>query len=321
MNSAAPPDQADSALSALSASSAPPVAAASTDPLPTLLGWIARHTTPAALDWLQQQINQIRQSDNDNTLFKALGMAARKLGKADLALSAQDLAQACLLRPGFDPSGWSVDLAARVALILASFNGNAAQFAARLDRLADSGEINELIALYSGFALYPLGPEIEPRAREAIRSSMRPIFDAMALCNPYPMQQFDQAAWNQMIVKTFFLDSPLWPVQGVVQRANPDLSRILIDLAHERWAAARPISPELWRCVALHPGPDGLAALQRVLDTGSEPEQLAVALALQASHDPACAPLQAQCAANGLSARASKQGWPQLMQHWAGWAD
>lgn len=318
MNTAAQADQAHPAHSTQPALSAPP---APSDPLPTLLGWIARHTTPAALDWLQQQISQIRQADNDNILFKALGMAARKMGKADLALSPQDLAQACLLRPGFDPSGWSVDLAARVALILASFNGNAAQFAARLDCLADSGEINELIALYCGFALYPLGPEIEPRAREAIRSSMRPIFDAMAQRNPYPMQQFDQAAWNQMIVKTFFLDSPVWPIQGVEQRANPDLARILIDLAHERWAAARPISPELWRCVALHPGPDGVAALQRVLASGSEPEQLAVALALQASQDPACAPLRAQCEANGLSARASAQGWPQLMQHWAGWAD
>lgn len=308
--------QADQAFSAIKASSA-----TSTNPSAILLSWIVRHTTSEAFDWLQAQIKQIQQAENDSVLFRSLGMAARKLGKTNLELSSQDLVQAGQLRSGFDPSGWSVDLAARVALILASFNGDATQFAARLDKLADSAEINELIALYCGFALYPVGPEIESRAREAIRSSMRPIFDAMAQRTPYPRQYFDQAAWNQMIVKSFFLDSPLWPIQGVEQRANLDLARILVDLAHERWAAARPISPELWRCVALHPGPDGVSAMQRVLNFGGETEQLAVALALQASVDPACGALQVQCKANGLSARACALSWPLLMQNWAGWQD
>ena len=284
--------------------------------------WISTRATPEACQWFVQQREQIAQEVaapiQERHLVKAMGLAARKLGKADMHLSADELAQAHALRPGFDPSGWSLDQAARVVFIMASFNGDEAQFAARLDRLADSAEINELIALYCGFALYPAARAIEPRAREAIRSSMRPVFEAMAHRNPYPVEQFDLAAWNQMIVKTFFLDSPLWPIQGVDQRANPDLAHILVDLAHERWAAGRPISPELWRCVAPHADAAGLAALQRVLDSGSEPERIAVALALAPC--PA-SPLYARCTQEGLSALAANQSWPRLMQDWAGWAD
>lgn len=284
--------------------------------------WIATYAAPEAYQWFAAQRQQIAQEPaaplQERHLVKAMGLAARKLGKADMPLSPDDLAQAHALRPGFDPSGWSLDQAARVAFILASFNGDEAQFAARLDRLADSAEINELIALYCGFALYPGAHAIEPRAREAIRSSMRPVFEAMAQRNPYPMEQFDDAAWNQMIVKSFFLDSPLWPIQGVDARTNPDLAHVLVDLAHERWAAGRPISPELWRCVAPHADEKGFAALQRVLDTGSETEKIAVALALQPCAD---SPVRLRCTQEGLSARAASVTWPRLMQDWAGWAD
>ena len=281
--------------------------------------WIAEHAAPEAYQWFAQQCQHLAQEQSaplqERHLVKAMGLAARKLGKADMHLSQADLAQAHALRPGFDPSGWSLDQTARVAFILASFHADEVQFAACLERLAESAEINELIALYCGFALYPAATIIEPRAREAIRSSMRPVFEAMAQRNPYPMEQFDAASWNQMIVKTFFLDSPLWPIQGVDARANPDLAHILVDLAHERWAAGRAISPELWRCVALHADADGIAALQRVLDTGSAPEKIAVALAFKPCPD---SPLRARCEQDGLNAVATGYTWPRLMQDWAG---
>ena len=78
---------------------------------------------------------------------------------------------------------------------------------------------------------------------------MRPIFEAVAHASPYPAEHFSEAMWNQMVVKALFIGSTLAPIQGLDQRRNADLARMLVDYAHERWAAARGVSPELWRCV------------------------------------------------------------------------
>jgi hypothetical protein len=61
---------------------------------------------------------------------------------------------------------------------------------------------------------------------------------------------------------------------------------MLCDYAHERWAAGRPISPELWRCVGPHARGEMLNDLRRVLEKGTGPERTAAALALASSPDP-----------------------------------
>jgi hypothetical protein len=185
------------------------------------------------------------------------------------------------LRPGLDLSDWSIDQLARVALMAGSHGGNDADFAARFDRFCTTAEINELIALCRGLPLYPNAALIEPRAREAVRSGMKPVFEAVAHRNPYPRETFAEDAWNQMVVKAFFIGSTLWPIQGLDERANPRLARMLVGLAQERWAAERPVSGELWRCVAPHADDEGVGALAHGWNAGNDRERLAIALALR----------------------------------------
>jgi hypothetical protein len=163
----------------------------------------------------------------------------------------------------------------------ASHAGDDVAFALRFDAFCTTAEVNELIALCRGLPIYPAPALLEGRAREAVRSGIKPVFEAVAHRNPYPGEAFSEDAWNHMVVKALFIGSPLWPIQKLDERANPHLARMLVDLAHERWSAGRPVSGELWRCVAPHADQDGIAALTRVLETGTHKERLAVALAIR----------------------------------------
>jgi hypothetical protein len=243
--------------------------------------WIPQKTDDRGIAWFRGAVRDVTHAGNERALSVAIGLVPRRLGKADLSLPAAELARAEALRPDFDLSDWSVDQLARVALMAASHAGDDAAFASRFDGFCATAEINELIALCRGLPIYPNPALIEPRARETVRSGMKPVFEAVAHRNPYPRESFAEEAWNQMVVKAFFMGSTLWPIQGLDDRANPRLSRMLVGLAQERWAAQRPVSGEVWRCVAPHADGEGVAALMHGWTKGNDKERLAIALALR----------------------------------------
>jgi hypothetical protein len=85
------------------------------------------------------------------------------------------------------------------------------------------------------------------------------------------------------VLKAVFVGSTISPIIGLDDRGNPSLAQMLLEYAHERWAAGRPVSPELWRCVGPFATNDGvLSDLQRALE-GTQAESRAAALALSAS--------------------------------------
>lgn len=61
-----------------------------------------------------------------------------------------------------------------------------------------------------------------------------------------------------MVLKALFIDTTLHPIVGPDERANSKLATLLCDYAHERWAAGRAVTPELWRCVGPHATTDAL---------------------------------------------------------------
>ena len=243
--------------------------------------WVSQRTDERGTAWFRGAVRDVKHAASERALSIAIGLVPRRLGKADLALSTDELAQAEALRPGLDLGDWSIDQLARVALMAATHSGDDAAFASRFDSFCATAEINELIALCRGLPVYPGPALIEPRAREAVRSGMKPVFEAVAHRNPYPRETFSEEAWNQMVVKAFFIGSTLWPIQGLDERANPRLARMLVGLAQERWAAQRPVSGEVWRCVTPHADAEGVAALTHGWTMGNDKERLAIALALQ----------------------------------------
>jgi hypothetical protein len=247
----------------------------------------------------------------DRDLYLALGLVPRKLGKADLELSDVDLRDAAQARAGWDPRGWSVDQAARI-LILLDAGGTGETFAQRFVQLCRTADVAEAIAFYRGLPLYPDPGRLEAQAAEGTRTNMRAVFEAVAHRNPYPREQFSENRWNHMVLKALFVGSTLHPIQGLDERANPTLARMLCDYAHERWAAGRPVSPELWRCVGPHADDEALTDLQRVLASGSATERKAAALALAACPGPKARELLASAPQLDTAIERGEQSWARL---------
>jgi hypothetical protein len=276
-----------------------------------LWSWLQRQLEPAATAWLSEQTDRLRAGASDRDFFLAVSYVPRKLGKADLRLTPADLRDADAARAGWDPGDWSVDQAARILLLL-SGGGTGNAFAHRLRQLFVTADIGEAITFYRGLALYPDPPVHLARAREGARSGMRPIFEAVAHRNPYPAEMFDEQAWNHLVLKALFIDTTLAPIQGLEHRANPTLARMLCDYAHERWAAGRPVSPELWRCVGPYADAAALADLKRVLETGGGQERAAAALALHQCPDPEAARLLAGHRELAAEVAAGRVNWSNL---------
>ncbi len=252
-------------------------------PATLLQRWLERQLDDVARTWLAGRRDELQAAYTDRALHITLGMIPRRLGKADLALAAGDLDAARHAREHWDPRGWSVADAARVLVLVETAGAGNQPFPARFADLCRTAEVGELIAFYRGLPLYPEPPALEAQAAEGVRSNMRAVFEAVAHASPYPREVFSQERWNQMVLKALFVGSRLAPIQGLDARANPELAAILCDYAHERWAAGRVVSPELWRCVGPFAEGPMVADLAKVLDGGSEAERQAAALALAAS--------------------------------------
>jgi hypothetical protein len=234
-----------------------------------------------ATPWVEERLAALAAGAPERDLHVVLGMAPRRLGKADLAPTEAERAEAQAARPGWRIEDWSVDGALRVLALLV--HGGQRPFADRFEDLRRTSDAAEAIALYRGLPLYPEPEALHFEAGEALRSNLKPVFEAVAHRNPFPREQFDEHRWNHMVLKALFVGSTLHPIQGLDERANPELARILREYSQERRAAGRPVPPELWRCVGPFAEGEALADLKRALDHDDAP---GAALALAASPDP-----------------------------------
>jgi hypothetical protein len=148
---------------------------------------------------------------------------------------------------------------------------------------------------------------------------MTAVFQAIALHNPYPARQFDEAAWNQLVLKAIFVDCPLHPIYGLDERVNSTLARILIDYVHERWAAKRRVTPELWRLVAPFITTLTLNDLETALSRGDRIQQDAVALACSKSNLPAAVALLDVYPQLKQRLDAGAINWSSIYQHRSGY--
>ena len=238
------------------------------------------------MQWLAKQKEKLETDYTDRTLFLAFGMAPRYAGKHLLTLSEEQKKTANQLWEGFQPDGWSLAQLLRTYLLLLLPTNEATTYTASLTKLLETAEVDEQVAVYAALPVLAHPQLLIPLAVNGLRTNITRVFDAIALQNPFPADHLDEAAWNQMILKAVFMGRPLYRIHGADARANPALTRMLVDFAHERWAAGRPVTPELWRFVAPYADASHRADLERVVASENPWESAAGKLACAQSNSP-----------------------------------
>jgi hypothetical protein len=254
---------------------------------------VSRQASPKAQAWLDKTLDQIHSSPETQPFYLAFGMAARQMDKHILDLTETDVSEAETLRPGFSPRNWNVLKATRVLLLLTFPHDQPKQYLQTLNTLFNAADVNELEALYASLPLLPYPEQLRERCAEGIRTNMRNVLEAIVLDNPYPADYLDEEAWNQMVLKAVFNGLPLIRIRGFEKRRNASLARMLSDFAHERWAAGRTLSPEVWRAVAPFLNDTNIVDIKTLFEQPLTSQHEAAALACAESTHPAAKALLA----------------------------
>jgi len=244
---------------------------------------LSHNSTKDTLAWLTEKTNKLGKEFSEKDFYLTFSLLPRHFSKDQLKFPDGQEKTIAQFRQGFDHSGFTAIQAARVLLLMLIPTDDENRFLKILNNLFATGEVNELVALYSALPLLSYPESLKTRAAEGIRSNMAVVFDAVALNNPYPADFLDDDAFNQMVLKAVFIERPLDKIYGLDSRANKNLARMLSDYAHERWAASRYVTPELWRPVGPFIDERLLKDIERLLEQGSELEKQAAVLAVRSS--------------------------------------
>jgi hypothetical protein len=228
----------------------------------------------SALLWLEKNALRAGGASDARITFANFSSAIRHSGKGPMLLKERELEEADALVRGWKPSDWTLDQAARIHLLLSLPPEPSS--ARLMDLLYQTADMGEALALMKALPLLPNPKDHLARAREGARSNVKTQFEAVALGNPYPALHFDEQAWNQLVSKAVFVDSPLDAIVGLESRANKALNRLLTDLIRERLSAGRTFSPLLYRCLGPVADDADLDLLEGVLGSGTAQEKAAV---------------------------------------------
>jgi hypothetical protein len=247
-----------------------------------ILSKIASQHVPG-YDWLA---NQLGEESNfvASDFYLSFNLIHRKIADEAIPYSSSDIQELEVLYPGFLPRHWNTRAISRALMVLSIPDSHRRKV---LDDLFATGDIQELETLYRVLYLLPDSGNYGYRGAEGIRTNMTRVFDALALDNPFPAEYMDEGPWNQMVLKAIFMQRPLYRIVGLDDRLNEDLARIASDFAHERWAASRTVTPELWRLLTAFKSDERMSDIKRVYSSDDLLESEAGKLVLTAwgAHD------------------------------------
>lgn len=244
---------------------------------------IQKNTSPECYAWLTDKISSINHPGQLNGIFV---MLPRKTGKALLNISKDQTNTISAIRPNLSIANWTIDRLARVWLLIHLDTTDKDNYFRSIENLFLAAEVNELIALYSALPVLAFAQQWSARCAEGIRNNIADVLTAIMCNNPYPSENLNEPAWNQLVLKAFFTEKPVNEIIGLDDRANEQLAKTLSDYAHERWAAHRHVNPLLWRCVGPFISESILPDIQKLISSDSPADNQAAALAIYSSSFP-----------------------------------
>ncbi|MDX1543706.1 MAG: EboA domain-containing protein [Christiangramia sp.] len=228
-----------------------------------------------------------------------------------MQLSEKELAEADALQKGFQPQYWNLLQGVRTYLLLLVPSMDPEEYKNIFNKLQETADLDEQVTLYSALPILPYPNAFIKQTAEGIRTNITHVFDAIALNNPFPAKYLDEPAWNQMVLKAVFMQRPLYRIYGADERVNPDLAGMLIDFAHERWAANRMVLPELWRFVGPFLSNNYLTDIEKVIN-GDALEKKAGLLACAHSNLPEAQRLLNQFPVIKKDIESGKLNWTEI---------
>lgn len=233
------------------------------------------NATPEEFSWLENIISS--SNENEKSLQVAFAQTPKYIKKTIIVLD-EEIKKHFLEIINFVPDGWTSDRLARTFILLHFNAKNEMNYTNALNMLFETAEMNELAALYASLPLLQYPKNWLLYAKEAVRSNIGVVFDAIAFNNPYPNVHFDEKAWNQLVLKTIFSTKNIIYIYGLKERSNRELACMISDFAHERWAAGRTISPEVWQLVAPFIDNHLIKDMEKLFQSENEQERLAAKL-------------------------------------------
>ncbi len=236
---------------------------------------LIKYGNAESVAWLKGKIEKLADDKSSKDLFMTYSLLNVKFeGVKPISFESQDSESDRY----FSAHSANILQVARIYLLSEVIRQDLDFYTPKVANIIQVADTSELETFLKYLILLPNPEAYKQTAVEALRTNIATIFDAISLNNPYPARFFNDQQWNQMFLKAAFMERDLSQIEAVDKRANQDLTRIISDYAHERWAAGRKIDPLFWRPVSKFLNEELLNDMRKLLNSEDVIENNAGAL-------------------------------------------
>lgn len=214
--------------------------------------FLAARLDAKALSFVKNTQAEIVAGIPDARFSVLISLASRYIPRVSLSPTAAEIQAAAQAVTGWNPQMWSMLETVRVSFVLSRTDLLASDFGDKFNAWFIYADEGEACAYYRSLSLLPEPKRFVWRAAEGCRTNMRTVFMSVACDSPYPYLCFDDVAWNQMVVKAIFTETPLARIYGLDQRLSSTLAVMVLDYIDERRSAGRSVPLDAWLCLGDH---------------------------------------------------------------------